>query len=327
MTYQFTWEPTPPKQTGAEMRRVAILAAGVGSVFICSTLAQLAVSMLCSLLAPELLKQMWFQLLASTFCLYVFGMLPGWLILRWVQPEPIDSRRLSGTSMIAVISVGVVFLLIGSFAGNFVNLLIEALTGKAQENPVQTIADNTPLGVMALCTVILAPIAEELFFRKILCDRLRRYGDIPAILLSATIFGLAHGNFSQFFYAFLLGLVFGSVYCMTGRLRYGIALHMGINFFGSVWSTLLLRRTGAEVTMEKLLGDPIALGMYLGDLALYGLAVLAFIPSMIWLMKRFHPRRWKSPYTGAQWAKIILLNPAVWLACLIFVGMFWMGML
>ena len=327
MTYQFTWEPTPPKQTGAEMRRVAILAAGVGSVFICSTLAQLAVSMLCSLLAPELLKQMWFQLLASTFCLYVFGMLPGWLILRFVQPEPIDSRRLGGTSMVAVISVGVVFLLIGSFAGNFVNVLIEVLTGKAQENPVQTIADNTPLGVMALCTVILAPIAEELFFRKILCDRLRRYGDIPAILLSATIFGLAHGNFSQFFYAFLLGLVFGSVYCMTGRLRYGIALHMGINFFGSVWSTLLLRRTGAEITMEKLLGDPIALGMYLGDLALYGLAVLAFIPSMIWLMKRFHPRRWKSPYTGAQWAKIILLNPAVWLACLVFVGMFWMGML
>lgn len=325
MTYQFHWEPTPPVRTGAEMRRVAIFAAGIGSVFICSTLAQLGVSVLFSLIAPALLRQMWFQLLASTACLYLFGMLPGWLILRCIEPEPIDSRRLHGLSMAAVVSVAVVFMLIGSYAGTFVNALIEMLTGKAQENPVQNIADNTPLGVMALCTVILAPIAEELFFRKVVIDRLRKYGDIPAILLSAAIFGLAHGNFSQFFYAFLLGLVFGAVYCMTGRLRYGIALHMGLNFFGSVWSTLLLRRIGSAVTWEALLHDPIALGMYLTNLAIYGFALLTVIPSLILLLRRFHPRRWHSPYTAGQWARIILLNPAVWLACAVFAAMFWMA--
>ncbi len=325
MTYQFTWEPTPPVRTGAEMRRVAIFAAGIGSVFICSTLAQFGVSFIFSLFAPELLKQMWFRLLASTFCLYLFGMLPGWLILRNIKPEPIESRRLGAVSVVALLSVSVAFLLLGSFAGNFVNTVIESLTGKAQKNPVQNVADNTPLGVMALCTVILAPVAEELFFRKVVIDRLRKYGDIPAILLSATIFGLAHGNFSQFFYAFLLGLAFGAVYCMTGRLRYSIALHVGLNFFGSVWSTLLIRRVGSTFTIETLVGDPIALGMYLVDLAVYGFAVLTVIPSLVWLLKRFHPRRWKSPYTGGQWAKIVLLNPAVWLACAVFVAMFWMA--
>lgn len=326
MNYRFQWEPTPHGSITAEVRRVALLSLGVGSVFVCSTLCQVLVSVVCSAVAPSLLSQMWFQLLASTLCLYLFGMLPGWAILRWVEKEPIDSRRLSGLSMAAVVSVAVVLLLVGSMAGNLVNLIVEVLTGRVQENPVETVASNTPLGVLALCTVVLAPIAEELFFRKCLCDRLRRYGDLPAILVSATVFGLAHGNFSQFFYAFLLGLVFGALYCATGRLRYGIALHMGINFFGSVWSTLLLQRVGEKMTVEALLADPIALGMYAADLALYGSAAIAFIPSLILLLRRFRPRRWCSPYTAKQWAQILLLNPALWLCVLVFVGMFLMGM-
>lgn len=326
MDYRFQWEPTPHGSIAAEVRRVALLSLGVGSVFVCSTLCQVLVSMICLAIAPALLSQMWFRLLVSTICLYLFGMLPGWAILRRVEAEPIDARRLSGLSAAAVVSVAIVLLLVGSLARTVVNRIVELLTGRVWENPVETIANDTPLGVLALCTVVLAPIAEELFFRKCLCDRLRRYGDLPAILVSATVFGLAHGNFSQFFYAFLLGLVFGALYCATGRLRYGIALHMGINFFGSVWSTLLLRRVGEEVTTAALLTDPIALGMYMTDLALYGLAAIAFIPSLILLLRRFRPRRWHDPYTAKQWAQILLLNPALWLCVLVFVGMFLMGM-
>ena len=323
MTYQFHWEPTPPVGTGAEKRRVAIFALGVGSVFVGSMLSQFAVSLIFSLLAPNLLQKMWFQLLASTACLYAFGMLPAWLILRRIAPEPIDRRKMSGLTLAAVVSVAVVFLLVGNFAGNLVNAVISAITGKPIRNPVQTLADSVPLGVMALCTVLLAPIAEELFFRRVLIDRLRKYGDMPAILVSAAIFGLSHGNFSQFFYAFFLGLVFGAVYCSTGRLRYGIGLHMAINFFGSVYSTWLLRRIGdAELTPEVLLADPVAGLMYLGDLAVYGLAVLAFVPALIYLLRRFHPRRWQGPYSAAQWADILLLNPAVWLAVVIFAALF-----
>ena len=48
------------------------------------------------------------------------------------------------------------------------------------------------------------------------------------------IFGLCHGNFYQFFYAFGIGLVFGYIYTRTGRIRYTIVLHMIINFLGSV---------------------------------------------------------------------------------------------
>ena len=190
MTYQFHWAPTPPVETGAEKRRVAIFALGVGAVFVGSVLAQVVLSLIGSILFPGLLGKAWFQLLASTACLYACGMIPAWLILRRIAPEPIDNRRMRGLSLAAVVSVAVTFLMIGSYAGNLVNVIISAITGKPVENPVQTLADSVPLGVMALCTVLLAPIAEELFFRKVLIDRLRKYGDMPAILVSAAIFGL-----------------------------------------------------------------------------------------------------------------------------------------
>jgi membrane protease YdiL (CAAX protease family) len=50
-----------------------------------------------------------------------------------------------------------------------------------------------------------------------------------------------HGNLSQFFYAFGLGLLLGYVYARTGKLRYSIGLHMIINFMGSFVGILILR--------------------------------------------------------------------------------------
>lgn len=190
---------------------------------------------------------MWFQLTVSSVCLYGCGMVPGWLILRRLDTERAPEQRMRALTLAAVVSVAVAALLVGSFAGTAVNYLITLVTGREQSNPVEAIATGVPLWVLTLYTVILAPVAEELFFRRVLIDRLRRYGDKPAILCAAVIFGLAHGNFSQFFYAYLLGLIFGGMYCATGRLRYSIGLHMAINFFGSVYTTLLTRRVGGGV--------------------------------------------------------------------------------
>ena len=54
------------------------------------------------------------------------------------------------------------------------------------------------------------------------------------MILSGVLFGLSHGNFYQFFYAFGLGVVFAYVYINTGKLRYTIIFHAIINFLGSI---------------------------------------------------------------------------------------------
>ena len=98
-----------------------------------------------------------------------------------------------------------------------------------------------------LVMVILAPVLEEYIFRKLLIDRLSKYGELTAMLFSATVFGLFHMNFFQFFYAFGLGLLFAYIYTRTRNLLYPVLLHMIINFQGSVLAPWLLSSVDLEL--------------------------------------------------------------------------------
>ena len=75
-----------------------------------------------------------------------------------------------------------------------------------------------PLGVISI--VVMAPIVEELLFRGGMQGHLLRKWKNPAwaILVSALIFGIVHGNPVQMFFASILGLVLGWVYYRTGSL-------------------------------------------------------------------------------------------------------------
>lgn len=76
---------------------------------------------------------------------------------------------------------------------------------------------------------ILAPIFEELIFRKVLIDHVSVNGYLPAILISGIMFGLFHGNFSQAGFATLIGFLFAFIYVKTGKVIYTIILHMIMN--------------------------------------------------------------------------------------------------
>ncbi len=82
---------------------------------------------------------------------------------------------------------------------------------------------------------VAAPISEELIFRGLICKRLQDYlGNSLAVVLSALMFGIYHGNMVQFVYATLLGLAFGFLMCKTNCLKVTIAAHMAAN----IWSSL-----------------------------------------------------------------------------------------
>ena len=71
-------------------------------------------------------------------------------------------------------------------------------------------------------------------FRGIMLNKIRIYGDKVAIITTAILFGLFHANFSQFFYAVALGLVFAYVTLKTRTIKYSIILHIAVNMVGSV---------------------------------------------------------------------------------------------
>lgn len=76
---------------------------------------------------------------------------------------------------------------------------------------------------------VLAPIAEEILFRgailRCLLALFSQRLHWLAILLSAIIFGLAHGNMAQAPHAMMLGLLFGWMYYRTRSIIPSLVLH------------------------------------------------------------------------------------------------------
>lgn len=129
----------------------------------------------------------------------------------------------------------------GNFIGMFVNFILSLILRKNTNSTmlVDGIFGNNSI-LFLFIAVICAPLFEELLFRKILIDRIRKYGNVTAILISGIMFGLFHGNFTQFFYASMLGILFAFIYIHTGKIQYTIGLHMAVNFWGTVMPYLVL---------------------------------------------------------------------------------------
>ena len=80
------------------------------------------------------------------------------------------------------------------------------------------------------CYGMITPAAEEILFRGIIYNCLRRSAKVkPAIFISAMIFGLYHMNAVQGIYAFLIGCMIAYAYEYFGDFRIPVVIHIIAN--------------------------------------------------------------------------------------------------
>ena len=133
------------------------------------------------------------------------------------------------------------------------NLLFQ-LTGFMElSDDYAKVADKNTQVSLALGIVvfgIVAPVAEELLFRGLLYNRLRSFArrypvgtgkadgrspelllsrTLPAILISAFLFGVYHMNIVQGVYAFVIGSVIAYGYELTGTFMVPVIIHATAN--------------------------------------------------------------------------------------------------
>lgn len=91
--------------------------------------------------------------------------------------------------------------------------------------------DLPSLMLVGVAAVIVAPVAEEFFFRRVLQGWLEKaWGAIPAVGISAVLFGLAHvGQGLAWVPLVVFGAVAGYLARQTGSIVPGIALHALFN--------------------------------------------------------------------------------------------------
>lgn len=216
--------------------------------FSVSLILQFLLSRLLLTFAPSVLEGVWGPWLLSSVPMYLFAFPLFFLILRRMpkaapREEAFELRYLFLYFFISY------FLM---YVGNTVGTLINSFTGlfglSSSADAIEMIASSSLLPIFLIAGVI-GPIVEELMFRKLILDRLYPFGEKFAILASALLFALFHGNLTQFIYAFLLGTVFGYLYCHTGKILYPILLHMAINLMGGVLPTLVLKLAAPLLTL------------------------------------------------------------------------------
>lgn len=100
--------------------------------------------------------------------------------------------------------------------------------------------------ILQFITIALVPaFCEEFLFRGLILSNLMPYGKGLAIIISSVLFGLMHGNFYQFLYTTVAGIILGVIYVMTDSIWCSVLLHM-INNSMSILQTALLERFTEE---------------------------------------------------------------------------------
>lgn len=164
-----------------------------------------------------------------------FGYIPFYFMMkRLPDPKVSEVKKLKTKNLFMFI---VMCFAIG-YLGNMVTLMITSIIGMFKEssvvNPLINLLGHDGKIPIFLYMVFFAPVAEEFIFRKVLLDKIRRYGDQVAIVVSGVVFGLFHQNLSQFFYAAALGMMFAYLVIRTNNIWYSVLVHFLINLMGSI---------------------------------------------------------------------------------------------
>lgn len=194
------------------------------------------------------------------------------MIFLWrmfVKDEKARERRIQiestfyGKELVLIILLG---MSAASGLAKLVNLIqLDNIVGSYEQ--VNNSFMNNPMIFQILSLCIAAPLVEELIYRLLVYLRLKEYMDTSmAVLVSALIFGVIHGNLVQGLYAGILGIILCYVYERYDTFLAPVLLHMTANTTALVMSYLPLSTRISENIVLRVLVMFIELALLAGCL-------------------------------------------------------------
>ncbi len=156
---------------------------------------------------------------------------------------------------------------------------------------------------MILYAVVVAPFVEESMFRGLIYNQLRHYGRLFAIVISALLFALMHGNLMQFVTALFVGMLLAFI-----RERYGFAFSILMHISNNTFA-LFFNNYGGNSAIVNLL--------YIGFI--YG----GLIVMVVTLLRNFKKlcSFCRSEHSFQRMVKTWFTTPAVIIINLLFIGL------
>lgn len=128
--------------------------------------------------------------------------------------------------------------------------------------------------IVMIC--VFPAIFEEMLFRGIIMRGLEQFGSVIAVVLSALMFALMHGNFSQLILQFIGGLAIGGVVMITKNYLLGSIMHAFNNFYSVIYG-ILTQNFGEDLISNYL--------QAVTDAALIVIGVACLVISLIYFGK------------------------------------------
>lgn len=183
-----------------------------------------------------LLETEWVSLLIQDGVQYLVALPAAAMVIRSIRNprRPISAKMLSPKQFLSCALLGIGLMYLFNIVGNLINLMLAMVKGAPVANLVEQSVSTYSLWRGILLLVVLAPLAEEFLFRKLVYEAVGNYGEKAYLFTSACLFMLMHGNVVQYPYAFVLGLLFAGIYLRTGNIWNTILLHAAANFVGGI---------------------------------------------------------------------------------------------
>lgn len=190
-------------------------------------------------------------LLQNMLCYFSYMFVPFILLVFCMKKDPLTVLPFRRIRKKKWLPAAVVISLAIAFVSEFILLYIQIFLGfvHLQLNSPDMTPPSQPgaivLYVLFFC--VLAPFCEESIFRGVILQSLRPLGNGFAILFSALLFAMMHGNIGQFPLAFLVGLALGYFVLLFDSLWVTILMHAAVNSM-STWINYMDVYAGSTVS-------------------------------------------------------------------------------
>lgn len=164
-----------------------------------------------------------------------------------------------------------------------------------------------PFLLYFISTILLPPLFEELFFRGIMLQLLRRFDDFFAILVSAVLFGMMQSSAHDMIFAVIFGAALGYIALKNG----GLLICMAASFFVRLLRLIIWF---LDVTMDSVIPNLLAAGILLAVLLL---AIAAFIRRVRRNPHAFELKKDTSLLTNREKLRVVVIHPLFWCLCVL----------
>ncbi len=235
--------------------------------------------------------------LVAFLCGNLIAFFTGCTLTRIKKADLFRTRGLSFLRVLCYIGAALWIQLTTSYLCDWLTGFLRRAGISVVQTEIHLGAPGMKLAVMALYTVLVAPVTEELLMRGFALKNLSRVSQRGGILLTAFLFGIMHRDPAQFLFAFPLGILLGYITVRHDSLLPAILVHMAVN------ASSLLQLCGKEYLPV----DTFRVVLMSASLSVLALGTVAAV--YLFLTERLPDN---TPYQSLRGGRVTLGSPLLW---------------